>query len=60
MPPVPQDQFLRDLWLRLYQQYGMTPERLTVHFTKGTLKLVLPHVTLQAWSSSAAPSGPSC
>ena len=54
MPPVPQDQFLRDLWLRLYQQYGMTPERLTVHFTNGTLKLVLPHVTLQA---TAEPAG---
>jgi hypothetical protein len=32
----------------------MTPERLTVHFTNGTLKLVLPHVTLQA---TAEPAG---
>jgi len=48
MPPVPQDQFLRDLGLRLYQQYGMSARSVTIRFAAGKLKLSLPEISLQA------------
>jgi hypothetical protein len=46
MPPLPQDQFLRDLWLRIYHQYGMSAQSVTVRFAAGKLKLSLPEMTL--------------
>jgi hypothetical protein len=48
MNPLPADQFMRELWLRLYQQYGMSAQTVTVKFAAGKLRLRLPEVTLQA------------